>query len=298
MSTNSLAGKTYLLWVEEYIDLSSAFPWDIHNTLNLIRISPDGSALGSPRVIRDIVGRFRPTELFIQNDGMLMLQYHEAIDDTNSTLVSIKHHIFVDIGGLNESERIAEIPNPSLLASTHFSADGLGVLLYRTATLDTLIVRQISPNGTIAAEESPFRFNSHQGSLNGFRKRNEYFLLENTRNSGLFAHVYTLDNLLPVEPIKSFLPQRPCLFPAYPNPFNPSTIIDYDLPERVDVSLVIYDVTGRQVQTLVSRAHQAGTYEASWDGTDKHGYQVAAGMYFARLQAGEFHSVVKMVYLR
>jgi len=88
------------------------------------------------------------------------------------------------------------------------------------------------------------------------------------------------------------------LFSNYPNPFNPRTTIEYDLPEYSDVSLIIYDVAGREVNTLVSTIEAAGSYQAVWNGTDGQGRQVAGGMYFARLQAGDYSDVVKMVYLR
>jgi len=84
----------------------------------------------------------------------------------------------------------------------------------------------------------------------------------------------------------------------YPNPFNPSTTIEYDLPDHSDVSLIIYDIAGREVQTLVSRSLVPGNYQVNWNGTNQQGKQVAGGMYFARLQAGGYSSVVKMVYLR
>ncbi|NQT64049.1 MAG: VCBS repeat-containing protein [Candidatus Marinimicrobia bacterium] len=87
-------------------------------------------------------------------------------------------------------------------------------------------------------------------------------------------------------------------FSCYPNPFNPSTSIEYELPKHSEVSLVIYDIVGREIQTLVSTSQTPGRYQVSWNGADQFGQQVAGGMYFARLQAGEFSSVVKMVYLR
>ncbi|NQV16729.1 T9SS type A sorting domain-containing protein, partial [bacterium] len=87
------------------------------------------------------------------------------------------------------------------------------------------------------------------------------------------------------------------LLEAYPNPFNPTTTIKYELPERADVRLSIYDIQGHNIQNLVFETQQAGHYETQWDGTNNQGKQVSAGMYFARLQAGEYSSVVKMVYL-
>ena len=102
--------------------------------------------------------------------------------------------------------------------------------------------------------------------------------------------------LLGVE--SSVKPDHYFLLRSYPNPFNPSTTITYELPERSDVSLTVYDITGRTVTTLVNQAMQPGHYEAGWNGTDESGRQVATGMYFARLEAGEYSSVVKMIYLK
>ncbi len=94
------------------------------------------------------------------------------------------------------------------------------------------------------------------------------------------------------------MPPTQILISAYPNPFNPITTIQYDLPEQSDVSLIVYDVAGREVQTLVSTSLAAGSYEVRWDGTNRDGRQVVGGLYFARLQAGQYSNVVKMVYLR
>ncbi len=85
---------------------------------------------------------------------------------------------------------------------------------------------------------------------------------------------------------------------SYPNPFNPSTTIEYELPEHSTVTLNIYDIQGRLITTLVEQIKPKGFYTTQWNGTDKSGDQVSAGMYFASLQAGQHSSVVKMVYLR
>ena len=95
--------------------------------------------------------------------------------------------------------------------------------------------------------------------------------------------------------------QKPLRFQLqqnYPNPFNPTTTISYDIPEQSEVSLVIYDIVGRKVQALVLMSQSPGSYQVSWDGAGRDGQQTAAGLYFARLQAGQYSSVVKMVYLR
>jgi hypothetical protein len=71
-----------------------------------------------------------------------------------------------------------------------------------------------------------------------------------------------------------------------PNPFNPATEIAYTLARDAGVTLVVYDLAGRRVATLVSGDRQgAGPHTATWDGTDQEGRRVASGTYFYRLQA-------------
>jgi hypothetical protein len=92
---------------------------------------------------------------------------------------------------------------------------------------------------------------------------------------------------------------RPALYAAAPNPFNPSTVIRYDVPgPRVYVRIVVYDVTGRRVATLVDGQQSAGEKRVSWNGRNDRGAEVATGVYFYRMTAGEFSSTRKMVLLK
>ncbi len=83
------------------------------------------------------------------------------------------------------------------------------------------------------------------------------------------------------------LPKTFALHGNYPNPFNPSTTIRYDLAGSVDVSLVLYDVTGRRVKSLVDEKQPAGRYFIEWDGRDDLHSPVASGVYIVSLTAGE-----------
>ena len=78
----------------------------------------------------------------------------------------------------------------------------------------------------------------------------------------------------------------------FPNPFNPSTTILYDLPKSTRVSLNIYSTLGQLVATLVDERKEAGCYQATWNAN------VPSGIYFYRLQAGEFGETKKMILLR
>ncbi len=84
----------------------------------------------------------------------------------------------------------------------------------------------------------------------------------------------------------------------YPNPFNPSITIHYTIPAGVDVSLKVYDISGREVASITNGEQTSGRYQVQWNGLDQSGYQVSTGLYFARLEAGDFTQTIKMVYLK
>ena len=95
------------------------------------------------------------------------------------------------------------------------------------------------------------------------------------------------------------VPRQYALFANFPNPFNPSTSIEYALPEAAEVALVIYDVLGQTVQTLVANQLQgAGYYHLTWDGRDQAGHSVSSGMYFYRLATQDFEQTRKMILLK
>ena len=93
-------------------------------------------------------------------------------------------------------------------------------------------------------------------------------------------------------------PREYSLGQNYPNPFNPSTSIMYDVPATADVSLIIYDILGRNVRTLLNEQHNAGSYSVEWDGKNADGLLVTSGIYFYRLEADQFAITKKMVLLR
>jgi poly(3-hydroxybutyrate) depolymerase len=89
------------------------------------------------------------------------------------------------------------------------------------------------------------------------------------------------------------LPERPQLYANYPNPFNPATMIRFTVSGVVPVKLVVYDILGRKVVTLVDERKAPGTYQVLFDGSD-----LASGVYFYRLSAGAYVETRKMVLLK
>ncbi|MBT7900495.1 MAG: T9SS type A sorting domain-containing protein [Candidatus Marinimicrobia bacterium] len=94
------------------------------------------------------------------------------------------------------------------------------------------------------------------------------------------------------------LPNDFALHQNYPNPFNPTTTLQYDLPEDSQVNIMIYDLMGRTVKTLVNNQQSAGFKSVVWDATNDLGQPVSAGMYLYRIKAGNFHQVKKMILLK
>jgi hypothetical protein len=91
---------------------------------------------------------------------------------------------------------------------------------------------------------------------------------------------------------------RTTLLENYPNPFNPSTTIPYRLAAAADVELAVYDMLGQRVRLLRQGIEQAGLHKLEWDGRDEAGHQVAGGVYFYRLRAGDFVEMRRLTLLK
>ncbi len=109
---------------------------------------------------------------------------------------------------------------------------------------------------------------------------------------GRSVYKYSLQNITSVEPVTE-VPERFHLAQNYPNPFNPSTQINYSLQTSAVVSLKIYDLLGNEVQTLVDAFHLDGAYSVMFDPGN-----LASGVYFYKLEAGDFVDTKKMLLIR
>lgn len=88
------------------------------------------------------------------------------------------------------------------------------------------------------------------------------------------------------------------LYNNYPNPFNPTTVIKYSIPEQTNVKLTIFNSIGQEVATLVNTTQNAGTYTFNWNGRNNAGAKVSSGIYLYHIQAGNFVSTKKMVMIK
>ena len=88
------------------------------------------------------------------------------------------------------------------------------------------------------------------------------------------------------------------LLQNFPNPFNPTTTIKFDLPNSSNVTLKIYNLLGQEERTLVSGNKQAGYHTVIWDGKNNQGAAVSSGVYLYRLQTGEYSKTMKLMMLK
>jgi len=94
------------------------------------------------------------------------------------------------------------------------------------------------------------------------------------------------------------IPAMTTLLPSYPNPFNPSTTIPFNLVSSEWVTLRIYNAQGALVRTLKNENFPAGAHRVIWDGHDNNSRDVATGAYFVRFTAGEVENTRKVVLIR
>jgi Secretion system C-terminal sorting domain len=111
--------------------------------------------------------------------------------------------------------------------------------------------------------------------------------------NGTILKTTTGGNPIFINPISSQIPQFFFLHQNYPNPFNPVTKIKFDLPKSSNTKIMIYDVLGRLVTTLVNENLKPGSFEVEWDGS-----WYASGVYFYSLVSEEFVETRKMVLLK
>jgi len=98
--------------------------------------------------------------------------------------------------------------------------------------------------------------------------------------------------------VDGVLPQDFQLHSNYPNPFNPSTLISYDLAFETNVKLNIYDMRGRMIDSLVNQVQNAGMHTIQWDAMDYKGSGVSAGVYLYKLEAGGKVFTEKMIFMK
>lgn len=164
-------------------------------------------------------------------------------------------------------------------------------------------------NYLFASNQGNFLFSTDNG--NNWINKNEgivnasfvsIFAYNNFVYAGGFSNPPNYTNVLWRRPLNEFtkinsistnIPKNYFLFQNYPNPFNPSTTIRYELPKNEFVKLVIFDLLGNEIETLVNEKQTAGTYEITFDAS-----QYSSGVYFYKLRTENFSVTKKMLLIK
>lgn len=124
-------------------------------------------------------------------------------------------------------------------------------------------------------------------------------------SGGYFGDVLTVVDPLSATPTginenqpETQIPDHFDLLANYPNPFNPVTTIRYHLPVDIQTRIVIYDMMGRQIRTLVNRRIKAGRYAVQWNGQNDESVRVGTGNYIVKINAGEFSKSIKVLLVK
>ena len=156
-------------------------------------------------------------------------------------------------------------------------------MLYKVSNGElTVAMAGVTPLASGDVGVVSFKMKSREARLN---IRGEGFVNENTSSALAVAEV-------------AMIPTEFALQQNYPNPFNPSTTIKYQIPQDHQVNLVIYNLQGQKIRTLVAEQQKAGFYSVQWDGRNDVGQNVATGMYLYRVQAGSFVASHKMLLIK
>ncbi|MGB5846848.1 MAG: alpha/beta hydrolase-fold protein [Ignavibacteriaceae bacterium] len=181
--------------------------------------------------------------------------------------------------------------NPTVLAS-QLSPNANLTIYFDCGTYDEF---ECYPMNTAFADsldqlEIPYTFQSYSGSH--FNQLPDRFAISLT---------FLVSVMIPTTVESSLLNSRPgsfILYQNYPNPFNPTTTISYQLPGTANVKIILYNVLGQKIKTLVNEELNAGYHEVIWKSTNEYGSKVTSGTYIYRMQTGDFVDTKKLILLR
>lgn len=127
-----------------------------------------------------------------------------------------------------------------------------------------------------------------------------FYFTSGTYNSdnGWYIDDIRIDGITSIDEDEMPIPRQFKLLQNFPNPFNPSTTIGYELSQTTQIELNIYNISGQKIRTIVAGKHPAGTYQVQWDGKNAIGQEVSSGVYLYRLKTASLVLSRKMLLLR
>jgi len=222
-------------------------------------------------------------QAILKPDGSIVFQYQEVVAGTGCT---------VGIENADGSVGLQVVANSAYLHSEH------AILISSAPLLEPWLA--VSPMaGTVypgSSAELVALFSSVDVDLGDYE--GSITITTNDPNSPIIVIPVSLHVVDGNVSVADGLPAAFALSRAYPNPFNPTTKIDFAVPINCKVNLSIFDLAGRLVRTLVAADLNAGHHSVIWNGKNDQGRQTASGTYYYRLEAGDYKSTQKMILVK
>jgi hypothetical protein len=181
------------------------------------------------------------------------------------------------------------VPGPNVITFVYDSAASQ-VRGYKNGVLDTtLTASALNINGT-----APFKVGGYSTSAGLLGKLDEFRLYDKALSDAEVAAAWNHQFIISgITPVLNIIPEDYALSQNYPNPFNPTTTINFKIPTNGLVILKVFDVLGKEVATLLNETKNEGSYNVDFDGTN-----LSSGVYFYKIEVGDFAAVKKMVLLK
>lgn len=192
---------------------------------------------------------------------------------------------FYDYPNIGEKDTLLSIAFTNITPEDTFRFD-YSYAQYLSSYIDSLVVSMSTDNGQtfrpVFAEGGPHMATSQATTLSYAPSASTQWV----------TYHYPMSSILTLNPVKP-VPATYKLYQNYPNPFNPKTTIKFDLPHTVNVTIKIYDLLGREIVTLLNDKVNAGSHTVEFTPTN-----LASGIYFYRLVAGDYTEVKKMALIK
>ena len=222
-----------------------------------------------------------------------------AVDPTNSDFAmavfsnyNMQSLWYTNNGGTSWTDvegNLAGVNGPSIRWAEIFYVNNTMQIMLSTST-GMYFTSVLNGNSTVWTQQAVSAIGNVVCVQTDFRTADNTLVVA-THGRGSFQTVIT--EPISVQQISTEVPSAYSLKQNYPNPFNPSTIISFALPKAGQVSLKVYDVMGREVQTIVNKSLQAGKYETKFDGS-----QLTSGVYFYKLIANGYSDTKRMLLIK
>jgi tetratricopeptide (TPR) repeat protein len=253
------------------------------------------------------------TEYFFQGEFSMaediMKQIVEAYPDSSITASAISYLYLIERATENDYAALREyldlkIPFENMAPYLEKEAIKTQCYLKEEDYLSAIQRLQLVINNPISVADSLFALIDQSYCLYKYASEGSKSLPKcNATTTSLESYMDFLTKI--GKPQHSIIQEATCPNPSklliqsnYPNPFNPSTIIDYTVPQDGCVKLIVYNLRGQKVKELVNGEHLAGNHKIIWTGTDTSGQLVSSGIYFIRVEQGGKSHVRKMMLLK